>query len=109
MEGACACGWQPSASQTLDAINQQVTAENRPTCNPPGGVAPQTTQYFSGAYPPPRHLAFLKAIDGQARLGSICPRYSKEDVNRSATHPSFGYNPALGQIAEWLRDLPKYR
>lgn len=105
--GNCFCGTMPSDLFTEQMIRDQVLAENRPVCNPPGGGAAEPIQYFAGAIPPPRHLSFLKAMQNQARLGSICPRYSKEDAAHPATDPSFGYNPALAQVADWVRDSPR--
>ncbi|MDX2053323.1 MAG: hypothetical protein SFV15_13075 [Polyangiaceae bacterium] len=106
-ESGCACGYKPSGTSTEQMVRDRVLAENRPICNPPAGGPAEPTQFFAGALPPPRHLSLLKAVGDQARLGSICPRYSKEDLARPASDPSFGYNPALSQIVDWVRDLPR--
>jgi len=106
-ESACECGAAPSGSTTLEDVQARVLAENRPVCNPPSGGPAQTTQYMAGARPAPRHLGFLKGLQSQARIGSVCPRYANEDVTHSTADRSFGYNPALSQVAEWVGAQPK--
>jgi len=106
-ESACECGAAPSGSTTLEDVQARVLAENRPVCNPPSGGPAQTTQYMAGARPAPRHLGFLKGLQSQARIGSVCPRYAKEGVARPTADPSFGYNPALSQVADWVGAQPK--
>ncbi|HEU5073228.1 MAG TPA: hypothetical protein VFU02_03630, partial [Polyangiaceae bacterium] len=63
---------------------------NRPLCNPPGGGAAQTTQYYAKAYPGPRHLAIAKALGDTASVASICPKV----IDPPTSAPAYGYNAA---------------
>lgn len=71
---------------------------NRPLCNPPGGGAAQTTQYYAKAYPGLRHLAIAKALGSSASIASICPKV----VEPPASAPAYGYNAAAAHMYDRL-------
>ncbi len=71
---------------------------NRPLCQPPGGGAPQVTQYFGKAYPGLRQLEVLKGIGGSAIVASICPKVLVKG------QPGYGYEPAVDAIVARLKD-----
>ncbi len=74
--------------------------KNRPLCNPPGGGAAGTTQYYAKAYPGTRHLQVLRDFGPNAIVASICPKVTTGDK----TSPSYGYNPAVGAIIARLKE-----
>jgi hypothetical protein len=88
----------PCTSSTCDCANDAGVTGKRPLCQPPGGGAFGTTQYFAKAYPGLRELQVLRGIGDQAIVASICPK-----VPRSANPDSdanFGYNPAMDALAD---------
>ncbi|HWO08009.1 MAG TPA: thrombospondin type 3 repeat-containing protein [Polyangiaceae bacterium] len=72
---------------------------DRPICEQtPGTSAAGTTQYWTKAYPPPRHLEVLKDLGSNGILASICAR--------NVTDPAavdYGYRPAVEAIIEGLK------
>lgn len=68
--------------------------KNRPLCNPPGGGAAGTTQYFGKAYPAPRILEVIRGLGARAMPASICPR----TTTGNPASPGFGYNPAVDAV-----------
>ncbi len=82
--------------------NMEDLARNRPLCQPPGGGAASTTQYYAKAYPGVRELQVLKDFGNNAIVASICPK-----VTQSAnpeTDANYGYNPAVGAIISRLKE-----
>lgn len=71
---------------------------NRPLCQPPGGGAAGTTQYFAKAYPGLRHLEVLKALGDNAIVASTCPKVLDPQ------HPDYGYNPAINALVLRVRE-----
>lgn len=68
--------------------------KNRPLCNPPGGGAATTTQYYGKAYPAPRILQVIRGLGSRAMPASICPRTTAGNP----ASPGFGYNPAVDAV-----------
>jgi hypothetical protein len=66
---------------------------NRPLCQPPGGGAASTTQYFGKAYPGLRELQVLKGIGGHGIVASTCPK------SADLQSDSYGYRPAMDALA----------
>ncbi len=94
-----ACNCAPSAAGDPSAV----TAANSPVCQPPGGGAAQTTQYFAKAYPGVRELTVLKDLGANAIVTSICPK-----VMSPSDDPNYGYTPAMSAIVDRLREaLPR--
>jgi hypothetical protein len=73
---------------------------NRALCQPPGGGAAGTTQYYAKAYPATRVLQVLKDFGGNSIVGSICPKKSDGDPSAAG----FGYNPAVKAIVDRLKE-----
>jgi hypothetical protein len=73
---------------------------NRPLCQPPGGGAAGTTQYFGKAYPGVRHLEVARRIGDQAIPSSICARNTTQ-----SSRDDYGYVPAMRAIQERLTEL----
>ena len=100
--GDLACDCSPAGSS---GDTSEITAENSPLCQPPGGGAPGTTQYYAKAYPGSRELSVLKGFGGNAILASICPKVTTS-ANPSSD-PNYGYNPAVtaivGRVKQALR------
>jgi hypothetical protein len=84
----CSC----SASNSGDA--SAVTAANSPTCQPPGGGAASTTQYYAKSYPGIRELTLAQMLGDRAAPASVCPK-----TLGATTDPNFGYEPALASLA----------
>jgi hypothetical protein len=70
---------------------------NSPLCQPPGGGAPQATQYFGKAYPGLRPLEVLRGIGDSAIVASICPKVLTKG------QPGYGYEPAVDTIVDVLK------
>jgi hypothetical protein len=68
-----------------------------PLCQPPGGGAASTKQYFGKAYPGLRPLEVLKGIGDSAIVASICPKVLTEG------QPGYGYEPAVDAIVDRLK------
>jgi hypothetical protein len=87
--------------------NAEDLERNRPLCQPPGGGAADTTQYFVKAYPGIRHLQLLKELGARSVVTSVCPKTVTGDV----LDASYGYNPLSTSIVEYaapiLRAEPK--
>jgi hypothetical protein len=66
---------------------------NYAMCQPPGGGAAGTTQYFEQAYPGLRHLQVLKGLGDSAITASICPKVVTPDAL------DYGYRPAMKALA----------
>jgi len=66
---------------------------NRPLCQPPGGGAPTTNQYYGKAYPGLRELTVLKGIAGHGIVASTCPK------SADLQSESYGYRPAMDALA----------
>jgi len=71
---------------------------NRPLCQPPGGGATSTRQYYAKAYPGSRHLEVLKALGDSAVVASICPKVLDK------TSSDYGYNPAVEALNARIAD-----
>lgn len=89
-DSTCDCGQEPD--------------RNRPLCQPPGGGAAGTTQYFGKAYPGTRILQVLKDFGGNSIVGSICPKNAVVSAAIPATDPNYGYNPAVQAIVDRLAE-----
>jgi hypothetical protein len=90
------CDCVPDGPATIDELRY-----NRPVCNPPGGGAAQSTQYYGKAYPGLRHLQVLKdfgAITGNAVVASACPKIL--DTAQRAS----GYVPALDALVDRMKE-----
>jgi hypothetical protein len=90
-EQKCDC----SAMENGD--KRSVIERNSPVCQPPGGGAPGTTQYFAKAYPGLRPLSVLKELGAQGIVASVCPRTPND-----TTSADYGYVPALQTLAEHM-------
>jgi hypothetical protein len=88
-DSTCEC----SATKNGDAT--AVTAANSPLCQPPGGGAASTTQYYAEGYPGIRQLVFAQALGNRAAPASICPK-----VTSPASSASYGYLPALNALVD---------
>lgn len=66
---------------------------NRPLCQPPGGGAASTSQYYGKAYPGLRELQVLKGIGGHGIVASTCPK------SADLQSDSYGYRPAMDALA----------
>jgi hypothetical protein len=87
---SCDCNPSPVGSKgDLD--------HNRSLCQPPGGGAAVTTQYFGKAYPGLRPLQVLQGIGDSAIVASICPKVLTEG------QPGYGYEPAVDAIVDRLK------
>jgi hypothetical protein len=79
-----------------------VTTINSPLCQPPGGGAATTTQYFAKGYPGTRLLTFAQLLGERAVPASICPRTLTD-----TSSPDYAYNPAfsalIGRIGATLK------
>jgi hypothetical protein len=73
----------------------EVTAANRPLCQPPGGGAAGTTQYWGKAYPGVRELQVLRGLGDSGIVASLC---AKSSVNTS--DPEFGFKPAFDALID---------
>ena len=102
MPGDSACDCSP----TKDGDASAVTAANSPLCQPPGGGAPGTTQYYAKAYPGARELTVLRDFKANAIVASICPKVSVA-TGDPGSDPNYGYNPAVGAIIERLKEALK--
>lgn len=85
-DASCDCGTEP--------------LRNSPLCQPVGGGAAGTTQYWGKAYPGTRILQMLREFGDNSIVGSICPKITTGDV----TDPAFGYNPAVQAIVDRLKE-----
>ena len=70
---------------------------NRSVCNPPGGGAAATTQYYGKAYPALRELTVAKELGRRSVLGSICASNTTDD-----TRSDYGYEPVFGALGQRL-------
>ena len=66
---------------------------NRPVCQPPGGGATSTTQYFGKAYPGLRHLEVARQLGDRSVVGSVCARNTTV-----SSRDDYGYVPAMRAI-----------
>jgi len=98
MAGDAACDCAPAA----DGSTADITLANSPLCQPPGGGAPGTTQYYAKAYPGARELQVLKDIGDHAVVASICPKVN--DGANPAQDPNYGYGPAVTAIVGRLKE-----
>jgi hypothetical protein len=89
------------AGKTSTNCDCKDPSTNSPLCQPPGGGAPATKQFYAKAYPGTRHLEVLKGIGDQAVVASICPKIVHS--NSPADDPNYGYNPAVSAIVDTLR------
>lgn len=80
------------ADKGCDCFAEDATF-NRPLCQPPGGGAAGTTQYFGKAYPGLRELQVLKGIGGHGIVASTCPK------SADLQSDSYGYRPAMDALA----------
>jgi hypothetical protein len=94
-DAACDC------SAAKDGTTTTLTANNSPLCQPPGGGAPGTTQYYAKAYPGARELTVLRDIGSNGIVASICPKVTVS-ANPSSD-PNYGYNPAVDAIVNRLK------
>lgn len=76
---ACDCGDEP--------------LRNRPLCQPPGGGAAFTTQYYAKAYPGTRILEVLRDFGVNSIVSSICPKDTTQ-----------GYHPTVSAIINRLKE-----
>lgn len=77
---------------------------NSPLCQPPGGGAPSTTQYWAKAYPGQRQLEVLYQLGqltGNSVVASICPKVFDSDM--PLTDPAYGYNPAMTAMVDRMK------
>jgi hypothetical protein len=102
MPGDSACDCSP----TKDGDASAVTMANSPLCQPPGGGAAGTTQYYAKAYPGARELTVLRDFKANAIVASICPKVSVA-TGDPTSDPNYGYNPAVGAIIERLKEALK--
>jgi hypothetical protein len=72
---------------------QESLSTNDPVCQPPGGGAPDITQYASSAFPGTRHLRLQRTLGDVAVSASICPKVSNDSSE------DFGYRPAMRALA----------
>lgn len=77
---------------------------NKPLCNPPGGGAAGSTQYFAKGYPGTRILEVLKGVRDQAIVASICPKFP---LSTEKDPFKYGYNPAVNAIVDRLKEQLK--
>jgi hypothetical protein len=66
---------------------------NRPSCQPPGGGEPTTTQYYGKAYPALRELAVASQLGRRSVLGSVCARNTQDEARSD-----YGYRPVLDAL-----------
>ncbi len=102
LESRLCMGGAGAAASACDC-NPEDVDRNRPLCQPPGGGAAGTTQYFAKAYPGLRHLQVLKDFGPNAIVASICPK-NIDAVGDPASDPDYGYNPAVGAIINRLKE-----
>jgi hypothetical protein len=98
-----ACTFPLAAPKTCDDQAQQNgvgcdcftddLSYNRPLCNPPGGGAATTTQYYGKAYPALRELSVAQQLGRRSVLGSICAA-NTQDTRRE----DYGYGPIVSAI-----------
>jgi hypothetical protein len=98
-DSACDC------SADVNGDTKGIVAANSPLCQPPGGGAPGTTQYYAKAYPGARELQVLKDFGNNAIVASICPKVPASA--NPATDPNYGYNPAVAAIISRLKEALK--
>lgn len=85
-------------TQACDCTVSDLT-KNSPLCNPPGGGAPDTIQYYAKAYPGTRLLHTLRDFGDNSIVASICPRQTSGDE----AAPAYGYNPAVASLVDRLK------
>lgn len=68
---------------------------NRSVCNPPGGGAAETTQYYGKAYPALRELEVAQKLGRRTVLGSVCAPNTTDD-----TRADYGYRPVFGTLGQ---------
>lgn len=68
---------------------------SRPLCNPPGGGAAATTQYYGRAYPALRELEVAQQLGRRTVLGSVCAKNTQDD-----TGTDYGYRPVFGALGQ---------
>jgi hypothetical protein len=73
--------------------------QNKPVCNPPGGGAAGTTQYFAKAYPGLRELDVAKRMGDRSFVASVCPK------SIDPADADFGYRPAFDAMMARLRRM----
>jgi hypothetical protein len=99
----CAAGdTECDCSATLAGDTSALTVANSPICQPPGGGAPGTTQYYAKAYPGARELTVLRDFGNNAIVASICPKLATSAS--PAVDPNYGYNPAVSAIVDRLKE-----
>jgi hypothetical protein len=101
-DSACDC------SPTMAGDATAVTASNSPLCQPPGGGAAGTTQYYAKGYPGARELTVLRDFKDNAIVASICPKNTvPANGLMPAADANYGYNPAVGAIIDRLKEALK--
>jgi hypothetical protein len=90
----CSTGERGCECQAEDA------AENRPTCNPPGGGTPGVVQYGAGAFPSLRQLAVTRDLGRRAVVTSVCSRNTT-----STARSDYAYRPNFAAIVERIDQM----
>ncbi len=80
------------AGRACDCFELDLPA-NRALCQPKGGGATGTIQYFGQVYPGLRQLEVLKGVAGHGIVASACPKTAE------LSSPSYGYRPAMDALA----------
>ena len=91
MNGDSACDCSPDKTGNADFV----TAANSPLCQPPGGGAPATTQYFGKGYPGARQLRVAHALGERSAYASVCPKDTSDPASQG-----YGYVPALNALID---------
>lgn len=91
--GDAACDCSPDKNGVTDAV----TVANSPLCQPPGGGAASSTQYYGKGYPGARELSFAQLLGARAVPASICPR-TLTDLNSA----DYAYRPAFSALINRL-------
>ena len=103
-----------SLSYTTDALGNPGADYDKPLCQPPGGGAQTTTQYFFKGYPGLREIAVLHDYavstdadtQGNSIVASICPK-DLSAASQTANSPGYGYNPAVAALITRLKEKLK--
>jgi len=85
------------AGKGCDCYQEDLMFE-RPLCQPPGGGASTSQQYYAKAYPGLRHLQLLEALGDSAVVASICPKVLDK------ASEDYGYNPAVEALNSRIAD-----
>jgi len=92
-----------TSTNNCDCRSQDITYA-RPLCQPPGGGATGTTQYFAKAYPGLRQLELIRQfghITNNSIAASICPKV--QSAGMPTTDPNYGYNPAVTALVDRMK------